>query len=147
MNQAWTSVPTHWQYGLSPAWPTDQRARSSDRQLYSITCDRQLCTTVPRAVIGSYVPTTVSTTIPVKCTSSNKAHCPLTALTPSYFSSSLSHQCLTAQLVVQSSSASIPLCSLDIRDPIIFSGFEVNLEVYFGTFDNAFVTFIGDMNG
>ena len=65
MNQAWTCVPTHWQYGLSLAWPTDQIARSSDRQLYSITCDRQLCTTVPRAVIGSYVPTTVSTTIPV----------------------------------------------------------------------------------
>ena len=60
---------------------------------------------------------------------------------------SLSHQCLTAQLVVQSSSASIPLWSLDIQDPIIFSGFEVELEVYFGTFDNAFVTFIGDLNG
>ena len=147
MNQAWTCVPTLWQYGLSLAWPTDQRARNSDRQLYSITCDWQLCTTVPRAVIGSYVPTTVSTTIPVKCTSSNKAHCPLTALSPLLLLPLLSHQCLTAQLVVQSSSASIPLCSLDIQDPIIFSGFEVKLEPYFGTFDNAFVTFIGGMNG
>ena len=75
----------------------DQRATSSDQQLCAVHC----------AHCAHF------------CTICKPAPAPTKHIVPSLRPlTSSSPQCLTAQLVIQSASASIPLCPLDIQDPI-----------------------------